>query len=91
MCLSVQNCLDIVRFSVGFQVGTDPAGDGDAEGGGELLQRADQGADLHVQEQVKVLLVLVLMPYGAACTRAVWASVLSFHLHLFRPQLAEGH
>lgn len=40
---------------VGFQVGTDPAGDGDAEGSRELLQRADQGADLHVQEQVGVL------------------------------------
>lgn len=37
---------------VGFQVGTDPAGDGDAEGSRELLQGADQGADLHVQEQV---------------------------------------
>lgn len=38
-----------------FQVGADPAGDGDAEGSRELLQRADQGADQHVQEQVHVL------------------------------------
>lgn len=38
-----------------FQVRADPAGDGDAEGGRELLQRADQGADQHVQEQVHVL------------------------------------
>lgn len=38
-----------------FQVGADPAGDGDAEGSRELLQRADQGADQHVQEQVHFL------------------------------------
>lgn len=42
---------------VGFQVGTDPAGDSDTEGSRELLPRADQGADLHVQEQVDVLAV----------------------------------